>query len=63
MKKTILAVYAKSGEKLFKDKNVFLSISRTVAATVTARYYKGISAAGDNVVIVYEKDNSDRSDG
>lgn len=38
-------------------------LNTDIYGTVTARYYKGIGANGDNIVIVYEEDNTDRTNG
>ena len=45
-----------------KEKHSLKNVGGQIAASLTARYYKGISADGDNVILVYEK-QSNTTDG
>lgn len=42
-----------------KENHSLKNVGGQVAAPLTARYYKGISGDGDNVVLVYVKRDSD----
>ena len=42
----------KNGEFATVEEHRIMNINDNVSSTVTARYYKGLSAHGDNLVIV-----------